>query len=77
LAGALYTFTRSDTAWSQRAYIKASNNHAADCFGSSVALSDGGSLAVGAYREASAATGIGGDQADHSAPGAGAVYLFR
>ncbi|HWO22817.1 MAG TPA: FG-GAP repeat protein, partial [Kofleriaceae bacterium] len=33
-------------------------------------------LAVGAYYEASAATGIGGNQADNSAVGAGAAYVF-
>jgi hypothetical protein len=34
-------------------------------------------LAVGAYVEASAATGIGGNQADNSAAGAGAIYVFE
>ena len=48
-----------------------------DCFGFSVALSgDGSTLAVGAYREDSAATGIDGNQADNSAADAGAVYVF-
>jgi len=76
-AGAIYTFTRTDTAWNQQAYLKASNTNAADFFGSSVALSASGVLAVGAYREASAATGVGGDQANNSASFAGAVYVFR
>jgi hypothetical protein len=76
-AGAVYVFTRSGTAWTQRAYIKASNTGTGDFFGSSVALSDdGNTLAVGATREASAATGVGGDPADNTAPGAGAVYVF-
>jgi hypothetical protein len=48
-----------------------------DGFGYSIALStDGTTLAVGATGEGSLATGIDGDQADNSAPGAGAVYLF-
>src|SRR5262245_24489491 len=59
-AGAVYLFTRSGTTWSQQAYVKASNTGANDWFGSSVALSaDGSTLAVGASREDSAATGIG------------------
>jgi len=76
-AGAVYVFTRSGTTWSQQAYIKASNAGAGDLFGISVALSaDGSILAVGAQEEASAATGIGGNQADESAPRAGAAYVF-
>lgn len=77
-AGAAYVFARDGQgAWSQSAYVKASNTDAGDNFGSSVALSgDGDTLAVGAYREASSATGIGGDQTDNSAYSAGAVYVF-
>jgi hypothetical protein len=76
-AGAVYLFTRSNTVWSQQAYVKSSNPGGSDGFGQSVALSsDGGTLAVGAPGESSFATGIGGNQADNSAPGAGAVYLF-
>ncbi len=76
-AGAVYVLTRSGTAWSQQAYVKASNTDASDGFGFSVALSASGStLAVGALWESSAATGIGGDQADDSAWWAGAVYVF-
>jgi cysteine-rich repeat protein len=76
-AGAVYVFTRSGTTWTQQAYLKASNTDAFDHFGDRVALSaDGSSLAVGAPGEASAATGIDGDQADNSASGAGAVYVF-
>jgi trimeric autotransporter adhesin len=77
-AGAAYVFTRADNgAWSQQAYLKASNTNAGDRFGSSVALSgDGNSLAVGGTGEASAATGINGNQNDNSAASAGAVYVF-
>ena len=63
--------------WSQAAYVKASNPDAGDSFGKSVALSgDGSTLAVGARTEDSNANGIDGDQADNSAPEAGAVYLY-
>jgi hypothetical protein len=75
-AGAVYVFTRDvGGVWSQQAYIKASNTDANDFFGASVALS-GDTLAVGAYAEASNATGVNGNEADNSAPFAGAVYVF-
>lgn len=76
-AGAVYVFARAGSAWSQQAYVKASNTGAGDRFGSSVALSGAGDvLAVGAPEEASSATGIDGDQSDDSVPAAGAVYVF-
>ena len=76
-AGAGYVFTRTSGVWSQQAYIKASNTGAFDEFGSSIAVSsDGNTLAVGALWEDSAATGVGGDQEDNSAPDAGAVYVY-
>jgi hypothetical protein len=74
-SGAVYVFTRTSGVWSQQAYLKASNTGAGDRFGSSVALS-GDTLAVGAFEEASAATGINGNQLDNSAFGSGAVYVF-
>ena len=75
-AGAAYVFTRSSNTWSQQAYIKASNTDASDRFASTVALSsDGSLLAVGAYNEDSAASGINGDQSD-MATNAGAAYVF-
>jgi hypothetical protein len=77
-AGAVYIFTRIGSTWSQQAYVKASNTDAGDQFGRSVALSsDGNTLAVGAERERSNATGINGDQADNAFPSAGAVYVFN
>ncbi|OGB07018.1 MAG: hypothetical protein A3E23_14685 [Burkholderiales bacterium RIFCSPHIGHO2_12_FULL_65_48] len=76
-AGAVYVFTRTGSAWSQQAYVKASNTEADDTFGMSVAMSgDGNTLAVGARQEHSNATGIGGNQADNSALYSGAVYVF-
>ena len=76
-AGAVYVFVRSNSVWSQQAYLKASNTDAGDQFGWSVALSaDGNTLAVGARVESSAATGIDRDQADNTARASGAVYVF-
>ena len=77
-AGAVYVFRFDGTAWSQQAYVKASNTGAEDWFGSAVTLSaDGDTLAVGAFIEDSNATGINGDQNDDSVSHAGAVYVFR
>jgi hypothetical protein len=75
--GAVAVFARSGAAWSQQAYIKASNTGQEDWFGVRLALSgDGNTLAVGAPNEDSAAQGINGPQNDDSATEAGAVYLF-
>ena len=73
--GAVYVFVRSGTTWSQQAYIKASNTEANDYFGQSVAISSD-TIVVGAYYEDSNATGINGNQADNSAADSGAVYVF-
>jgi hypothetical protein len=75
-SGAAYVFRRTGTTWQQEAYLKASNTGAGDQFGNSVALS-GDTIAVGAYAEASAATGVNGNQADNSIMYGGAAYVFR
>lgn len=78
-AGAIYVFRRdgSGAPWTQRTYVKASNPDEGDQFGSGVCLSaDGSTLAALSQTEASAATGIGGNQNDNTAPLAGAVYLY-
>jgi len=76
-AGAVYVFVRSGAAWTQQAYVKASNARQEQRFGSYVSLSaDGNTMGVTAPFEASNATGINGNQADISATGAGAAYVF-
>jgi hypothetical protein len=76
-SGAVYVFTRRGNAVTQQAYIKASNPGDGANFGSTVVLSrDGNTMAVAAYYESSAATGINGNQNDRSIPEAGAVYVF-
>jgi hypothetical protein len=75
-SGAVYVFRRAGTSWQQEAYLKASNTGYDGRFGTSVALS-GETLAVGASGEASAATGINGNQGDDSAFQSGAAYVFR
>jgi hypothetical protein len=75
--GAVYVFTRDGKGWKQQAYLKASNAAGGAQFGSSLSLSANGNLlAVGAPGEASAATGINGNQNDDSMPSSGAAYVF-
>ncbi|HSC67026.1 MAG TPA: hypothetical protein VLC79_05025 [Cellvibrio sp.] len=85
-AGAVFVFTRDNTAWNQKSYVKASNTDSDDRFGLAVDLSgDGKTMAVNAPRESGRgyATSSGAsssvsspDPADDSAEAAGAVYLF-
>ena len=75
-AGAAYVFARSGTAWTQQAYVKASNAQAGDRFGFSVTLSgDGNTLAAGSYDEDGSAKGVNG-ASDEGAPNSGAAYVF-
>lgn len=77
-AGAVYVYVSDAGEWRQQAYVKASNPGLTDNFGYMIALSgDGDTMAVAAPYEASAATGIDGDQNDDSIPQAGAVYVFN
>ncbi len=91
-SGAAYLFSRSGTAWTQAAYVKASNTEAGVCggvppsscdlFGSSIALSgDGGILAVGAPREDSFTSGVNvapiSESRKSSNRDSGAVYVYR
>ncbi len=80
-AGAVYYFKFSGSSWSQYTYIKATNTDADDKFGYAVSLSDdGNSLAVGAPREASNATGVSTgadtDMNNNTNATSGAVYLY-
>jgi hypothetical protein len=75
-SGAVYVFTRGGAAWSQQAYLKASNTGADDLFSWSLAIS-GDTIVVGAQSESSAAIGVGGDQGSDGAANSGAAYLFH
>ncbi len=74
-SGAAYVFLRNGNTWSQQAYLKASNTETSDHFGSAVSIS-GNTVVVGADREASNVTGIGSNQNNNAATGAGAAYVF-
>lgn len=51
-AGAVFVFTRANSVWTQKSYVKASNTDKDDRFGLNVDISgDGKTLAVGAHRE--------------------------
>lgn len=75
--GAAYLFNRGSDGWQQDAYIKAPNTGLYDNFGVSAAMSsDGATLAIGAHREKSTATGINGNRDNRSGRYSGAVYLY-
>lgn len=84
-SGAAYVYSRTASTWSAPTYVKASNSEGGDAFGSSAALSaDGATLAVGAFNEQSAATGLNANQQDdceatpaaNCADRSGAVYIY-
>jgi hypothetical protein len=76
-SGAAYVFTRSGSAWSQQAYLKASNTGAFDYFAATLALSaDGNTLVVGSAYEDSNASGINGNALNESRADSGAAYVF-
>jgi hypothetical protein len=75
LSGAVYVFGRTNTTWTHRAYLKASNTQLGGYFGGSIALSaDASTLAVGSFGEASCFLA---DPLNRDCVEAGAVYVFR
>ncbi len=73
----MYVFGRSTEIWSQRAYLKPSNPDLGDNFGIYLAMAaDANTIAVAGLYEDGAASGIDVDQADQTAPNAGAMYVF-
>ena len=65
-SGAAYVYRREGTNWMLEAYLKASNTDGGDSFGSSVAIFED-TVVVGAPLEASAASGVNGNENDNSA----------
>jgi hypothetical protein len=85
-SGAVYLFELINAVqWEEVAILKASNAggsyqcpHAGEGDGFGVAVGVwADTIVVGAPGEASAATGVNGDESDDSAPGAGAAYVFE
>ena len=75
-SGAVYIYRYISNAWTQQAFIKASNAGEGDLFGSLSLSGDGNTLAVGALREDSTSTGVNGEIND-STTDSGAAYVFR
>lgn len=76
-SGAAYVFVRNAGAWTQQAYLKASNTEAGDRFGWSVSV-EGDELAVGAFVEDSDGVGVDPpNQTNAGATGSGAVFFFQ
>ena len=76
-SGAVYVFTRTGSAWSQQAYVKASNSDGGDLFGYSIGLSaDGNAMVVSGYDEDGSTRQINGIP-DNLHGGTGALYVFR
>jgi uncharacterized repeat protein (TIGR02543 family) len=72
--GAAYVFVRNGVAWTQQAYLKASNAGGGAFFGYAVAIS-GDTVVVGACQEASSTTGVNSTP-NGNARYAGAAYVF-
>jgi hypothetical protein len=79
-AGAAYVFTRTGTTWRQQAYLKTTNQEAADSTGVQVSISDdGNTLAVGSLDEDCLYPGLDPVDCDADRPfdtSAGAAYVF-
>jgi hypothetical protein len=75
--GAAYVFVRNGTAWTQQAFVKATNTRLNDQFAWALSLSrDGNTLAVGSHLEDSGASGLNGNQEDATAEDSGAAYIY-
>jgi hypothetical protein len=85
--GAAYVFQRVPNSfnWVQLSYVKATNSDQSSyvgfgrelSFGNSVSLNgDGHTLAIGAYRDNSDATGINGDPVNENARHSGAAFVY-
>lgn len=74
-SGSAYLFTRSDTTWTQEAYLKASNTDASDSFGWAVGISED-TIAISAVGDDSRSAAINGDEDDNSLSASGSVFVF-
>ncbi len=74
-SGAAYIFVYENGAWSEQAYLKASNTGPGDAFAWSVSI-DGDTAVVGAFNEDGASSGVNGNEGD-GIDDSGAVYVFE
>lgn len=78
LTGAAFIFAYDGESWSQQAKLTASNPSASDYWGIRLSMSDDGqTVAVAAYQEDSAATGVNGDETNNDAASSGSVHVFK
>ena len=76
-SGAAYVYRFNAGAWTQQAYIKPLNTGMGHTFGGAADISaDGNTIAVGAFMENGASTGINGVNVG-SSTASGAAYIFR
>ena len=75
--GAVYSFRREGSTWTQLNYVHTRDTNPGDMLGISMGMSaDGKSLIVGAYGEDAAAFDFDAPGDDNSAPDSGAAYIF-
>jgi hypothetical protein len=75
--GAIYSFRRAGTTWTQLNYLHARETDLGDMLGVSLGLSaDGKKLVAGAYGEDSATFGFNGPGDNNDAPESGGAYIF-
>jgi hypothetical protein len=78
-SGAVYVFYKATSSWVQQAYLKSSNSEANDEFGGFGAIDlseDGNTIAIGALKDDSGETGIGGTGANNTSVDAGSAYIY-
>jgi hypothetical protein len=76
--GAVYVFSRTNSFWTQRNYLKANSPDSWDMFGFSVDISgDGNFIVAGAIGEKGYTAVVNGDESNNDAPAAGAAYVFE
>lgn len=77
-SGAAYVFSKTDSGWTQQAFLKASNPDRQDYYGVRATINNEASrIAISAPFEASNASGINGDQTNNDIELAGAVYVYH
>ena len=75
--GEVFLFAKHGSTWQQEALLASPTSNSVEGFGAAVILSaDASTLVVGAPYDASAATGVDGNETDTSAPGAGAAFVY-
>lgn len=76
-SGAVYVFRKKNNHYDQISYLKAKSSGQSFALGFAVDINkNGDTIVVGAPRDSSGATGVGGDHLDASAKNSGAVLIY-